>query len=1455
MSRETFTPAARRDSIPRVPANAAKLEPAPPVELDARKSVFERLMPLAMISGMGLMFGVMFLMRSQGASAGASVGAGAGVGAMMPMMMMLPMMLGRFMGGQQSGGKSEAEVDKERKENTATIAEARRVVHGIGDAQQTVAVRTFPNPEAMPLLVRSRHDTLWSVTPERSEQERKDLSDNPDYPRSYPELTARIGVGIQTLNPVIDVGEESENQETREPVIASQNYQFALIQGLVTECPIGLYLENPAYHIIGADEDRRELARTMLLSLVYASGPENISVGVVADDTTRDHWDWVKWLPHNQNQFTPADTRTRHGMTPMFWPDMKTATRDLLHYRREAGDTHEIILIVDLPGQPVGYDRSQFSNPDDMAARVFNADQTTMGLEDITALVVSGHPDDMVDPTCRLKVVDGTVKFFTLTSPVRADHTSIETAEDTALELAAITTAGHGLSRTTETDTSAPSVNNVDAPTFMESIGTNDLAHYDLQGNWRETDKKESFEVPMGFEVDPVNNDPTGKTITLDILETPAGGTGPHGLFSGKSGSGKSFLLTGLLIQLMLRFSPRRLVFVIADFKGGATALPFVGMPHVLAALTDLEGSTDLVERTEQVLYGEMARRKKLLAAWECADYLAYHAKQRAHPELDMPDLPVLLFVSDEFRAFILKNQSYKLLLESLAAEGRSFGMFLLVGSQFLEQQMLGSVLDNIHYGFTMALDNSQHSTTVIRSAAAAQSLPPSMVGYLHSTVNGKSDLQRLQGFNHALPYNPSAAPAPVRQIAQTTEAGEDLTDDVLEFRTDGSFTRAAVRGAHHTAEETDIDVVTPTTEESGAEVIDQFTAVRNMIVEKGSSYTHPTQMWATPLNVPMSLADVPADYWATTPEGTIRLGDIDVPFEHRRIPMEVNLDSSKGTVAIYGDRGTGRSTAVKTLIASSAYRHTGDRLAWFVYDYAGNSLADMDDWPNVGAYATRTDTDMWIRIRGEIDRIMSLREQVWAVRRPADPVEYFDAKKADPDPRDPYGRIVLAVDGFGEWAEWAKFNASDQYDWVKTLIKRGPQYGIHIVVTLTSTDGVRGTELADTMGQRILLKHQDHANLPVRGDMDLRNINKTMPAGQPGRVSDGSMSKTTGETDWHHGRILVPVNYTIEQTRLPEGGVGYDPDRNYSSSIRELGAIIGREHDAQAPGSRVEHLSVPTGSVTFQKLWNAVQANNPNLTGEIIDGEPLRVPAGRRKLPLGVSMSTGTPYFHDLAARQTHMMVVGDSGKGATTLLRAHMTAVMASYSPEEARMSILDGGGDLADIFHRAAERGYTKNSSYAMNKSRMDDIIARLEQVITRQTPDEDMLLNDPSLRETREYVTGPEMFVYIDKFPKFASRMGQGGLENLMTLMSSGIDVGVHFIVTETASAFSQDTGISKFIKPLVEDLPTSAVLLSSGAPGRVVHGVRHEVVPTGRARFVDESGVATHVQIANVGSGK
>jgi hypothetical protein len=53
MSRETFTPAARRDSIPRVPANAAKLEPAPPVELDARKSVFERLMPLAMISGMG----------------------------------------------------------------------------------------------------------------------------------------------------------------------------------------------------------------------------------------------------------------------------------------------------------------------------------------------------------------------------------------------------------------------------------------------------------------------------------------------------------------------------------------------------------------------------------------------------------------------------------------------------------------------------------------------------------------------------------------------------------------------------------------------------------------------------------------------------------------------------------------------------------------------------------------------------------------------------------------------------------------------------------------------------------------------------------------------------------------------------------------------------------------------------------------------------------------------------------------------------------------------------------------------------------------------------------------------------------------------------------------------------------------------------------------------------------
>ena len=70
--------------------------------------------------------------------------------------------------------------------------------------------------------------------------------------------------------------------------------------------------------VAGERDGARALARALLCQLAVSHGPDQVRVAVVAGATTRGHWDWVKWLPHN-------------GDPPMFFEvltDLGAAPRD-----------------------------------------------------------------------------------------------------------------------------------------------------------------------------------------------------------------------------------------------------------------------------------------------------------------------------------------------------------------------------------------------------------------------------------------------------------------------------------------------------------------------------------------------------------------------------------------------------------------------------------------------------------------------------------------------------------------------------------------------------------------------------------------------------------------------------------------------------------------------------------------------------------------------------------------------------------------------------------------------------------------------------------------------------------------------------------------------------------------------------------------------------------------------
>ena len=167
---------------------------------------------------------------------------------------------------------------------------------------------------------------------------------------------------------------------------------------------------------------------------------------------------------------------------------------------------------------------------------------------------------------------------------------------------------------------------------------------------------------------------PLGRTITgtftLDIALD-----GPHVLVAGSTGAGKSEFLQTLVTSLALGNPPDALVFVLIDYKGGATFAGCSALPHVTGFLTDLD--SHLTQRALVALTAEARYRERLLYEANCSSIDNYHAAGEPGGAL-----PRLVIVVDEFHSLMAQVPDSLQLLVSIAARGRSLGIHLILATQ-----------------------------------------------------------------------------------------------------------------------------------------------------------------------------------------------------------------------------------------------------------------------------------------------------------------------------------------------------------------------------------------------------------------------------------------------------------------------------------------------------------------------------------------------------------------------------------------------------------------------------------------------------------------------------------------------------------------------------------------------------------------------------------------------------
>ena len=122
-------------------------------------------------------------------------------------------------------------------------------------------------------------------------------------------------------------------------------------------------------------------------------------------------------------------------------------------------------------------------------------------------------------------------------------------------------------------------------------------------------------------------------------------------------------------------------------------------MPHVSRIITDLEEDQALMERFLDALWGEIARRKAVCdnaGVDDAKEYNSVRSRMRARGQ-DMPPLPMLVVVIDEFYEWFRIMPTAVDVLDSIGRQGRAYWIHLMMASQTIESRA-EKLMENMGY-------------------------------------------------------------------------------------------------------------------------------------------------------------------------------------------------------------------------------------------------------------------------------------------------------------------------------------------------------------------------------------------------------------------------------------------------------------------------------------------------------------------------------------------------------------------------------------------------------------------------------------------------------------------------------------------------------------------------------------------------------------------------------------
>jgi len=247
--------------------------------------------------------------------------------------------------------------------------------------------------------------------------------------------------------------------------------------------------------------------------------------------------------------------------------------------------------------------------------------------------------------------------------------------------------------------------------TLFELLGIVSPHDINLADNWKRAAVYRSMAAPLGVKS-------KNETVYLDLHESAHG---PHGLVAGTTGSGKSELLQSYIISMAILYHPYEVSFVIIDFKGGGMANQFRNLPHLVGAITNIDGAA--IQRSLKSIKAELQKRQRLFAEAD-VNKIDDYMKLFKSGAISTP-LPHLIIVVDEFAELKAQQPEFMDELISAARIGRSLGVHLILATQKPSGQVNEQIWSNSKFQLCLKVATPQDSNEVIKSPLAAEIREP----------------------------------------------------------------------------------------------------------------------------------------------------------------------------------------------------------------------------------------------------------------------------------------------------------------------------------------------------------------------------------------------------------------------------------------------------------------------------------------------------------------------------------------------------------------------------------------------------------------------------------------------------------------------------------------------------------------------------------------------------------